>query len=364
MHMDVKSMLNNAKNMAIDYDNNVFKRILYNSRQNEFEPLSPWMNDLFRSIMCKPLYLYHGYETDIVEHLVDSIVEYSVSTGIKNFVIGISGGADSATTLAALKSAKSKKPEIEIHAWSLPIRQDEKELKLAHELCDFLGIKLNEVDLTEVAEKMISVMPSCDPVRKGNVYARTRMTYLYDIAKMNNGVVVSTDNFSEYTAGFWTINGDVGDFAPLQSFFKSSEIPVIAGELGLPEKFWRVVPTDGLGISNSDEDQIGMSYLEWDIFTISFLSLIGITNKYVESQTNITNVRFDREQVEELMILGITDEETPSENDIKKLNVFLDRMYSTWYKRYGTIRVNDGVIDKMSLLHYTEMATTIPDPYF
>jgi len=360
-------MLENATNAAIEYDNGIFERILYNSRQNEAEPLSPWMHHMLKSVVCKPLYFYHGHEQDITDYVVSSVIDYVDATGITNFVVGVSGGADSATVLAVLKAAQAKNSDIKIHAYTLPINQKPKEVDLAKEVCEFLGIKLNYKDLTYAASVMVddigldSENSSDYNIRRGNVYARLRMTYLYDAAKSVNGIVVSTDNFSEYSAGLFTVNGDVGDFAPLQSFFKSTEIPVIAQELGLPEKFWRVVPTDGLGISNSDEDQLGMTYLEWDILTISYLSLVGITNKYMEAKTGIEHIKFDHEMVEEVILLGVSDEMEASEQDKEKLKIFLDRIYSTWFKRYGTIRVTDGVVNKLELLHYTEIATTVPD---
>jgi NAD+ synthetase len=102
---------------------------------------------------------------------------------------------------------------------------------------------------------------------------RCRMIHLYDIASIRKGLVMSTDNQTEYQLGFWTIHGDVGDFDPIQDLWKT-EVYGLANYLqdhykskALRNDYkamscaiynsCKLVPTDGLGISNSDLDQIG-----------------------------------------------------------------------------------------------------------
>ena len=102
-------------------------------------------------------------------------------------------------------------------------------------------------------------------VRKGNVRARLRMITLYNLASKLGGIVGSTDNYSELAAGFWTLHGDVGDVAPIQSLNKSWEVPMLASIQGVPEEIITATPTDGLGISIVDEDQLGFSYAQLDI---------------------------------------------------------------------------------------------------
>ena len=126
-------------------------------------------------------------------------------------------------------------------------------------------------------------MPSRTPIANGNLQARCRMMYLYDIASRHKGLVMSTDNQTEYQLGFWTIHGDVGDFDPIQDLWKT-EVYGLANYLrdrykskaleALRNDYketcdnykamscaiynsCKLVPTDGLGISNSDLDQIG-----------------------------------------------------------------------------------------------------------
>ena len=126
------------------------------------------------------------------------------------------------------------------------------------------------------------------PIANGNLQARCRMKHLYDIASIRKGLVMSTDNQTEYQLGFWTIHGDVGDFDPIQDLWKTEVYGLakwIRGkyeecnrghsdcffDMGAAQKVYALeqsialTPTDGLGISNSDLEQIGAkSYDEVD----------------------------------------------------------------------------------------------------
>jgi nicotinamide-nucleotide amidase len=142
-------------------------------------------------------------------------------------------------------------------------------------------------DLTDVYFDTAMAMLSLDPdimvadapaakipakIRLGNIKARLRMITLYNLASMHNGLVASTDNFSELAAGFWTLHGDVGDVAPIQSLTKSWEVPVIAEALSLPESVVYATPTDGLGIDTGDEAQFGYTYAQADLFVLDLIN--------------------------------------------------------------------------------------------
>lgn len=127
------------------------------------------------------------------------------------------------------------------------------------------------------------------PISKGNIQARLRMIYLYNLASIHKGLVMSTDNQTEYQLGFWTIHGDVGDFDPIQGLWKTEVYELAKWLIGYYygcgikkevdadgarkicdmceaiKKSMSLTPTDGLGISNSDLDQIGAkSYYDVD----------------------------------------------------------------------------------------------------
>lgn len=107
----------------------------------------------------------------------------------------------------------------------------------------------------------------------GNIKARLRMITLYHIAQVTSGIVISTDNYSEYWMGFWTVNGDVGDLAPIQQIFKGRELYTIAEALKVPKSSLDVAPTDGLDVipGGTDQDQLHLPYKELDSVIIGLL---------------------------------------------------------------------------------------------
>lgn len=235
--------------------------------------------------------------------LVDKTAEYVTENNLKAMVLGISGGIDS-TVVAVICHEVSKKTGIPLIGRSLPIKNKSDEFdvsKLVGEaFCDDFSVyrpersyraalfdacadagdvnMANSYYLDELEE-----MPSRTPIANGNLQARCRMMYLYDIASRYKGLVMSTDNQTEYQLGFWTIHGDVGDFDPIQDLWKT-EVYGLANYLqdhykskaleALRNDYketcdnykamscaiynsCKLVPTDGLGISNSDLEQIG-----------------------------------------------------------------------------------------------------------
>ena len=143
----------------------------------------------------------------------------------------MSGGIDSALTASLFKEAGWN-----VTGLTLPIHQNPEETQRGIDACEALGITHKQVDLSDAYDNLIShlhEMPhpnggdtKAEKVRRGNIRARLRMITLYNEAAKQQGIVGSTDNFSELSAGFWTLHGDVGDVAPIQSLSKSWEVPM------------------------------------------------------------------------------------------------------------------------------------------
>lgn len=233
--------------------------------------------------------------------LVEETKKYLLDNNLKAMILGISGGIDSTVT-AAICHEVSKQTGIPLIGRSLPIKNKEDEFdasKLVGEaFCDDFCVcnlfstydRVSKDIKSFEYDHSIKVYNTTEhygvtSISEGNIQARLRMIYLYTLVSIHNGLVMSTDNQTEYQLGFWTIHGDVGDFDPLQDLWKT-EVYNLAGwlsdyykELKYYQKYeainWSIglTPTDGLGISNSDLDQIGAeSYADVDAILQDFLA--------------------------------------------------------------------------------------------
>ena len=251
-------------------------------RYNRHPDISNWFEDQLSVLMEEDV--YHNNIEELKECLVSKLTAYREEWNLENIFIGMSGGIDSAVTGALFKEAGWN-----VTGVTMPIHQVVAETDRGREACERLGFNHIHADLTEGYELFrynslglldqlakeapqgvdLSSHDKDTRVRLGNVRARMRMITLYNLASLNKGIVGSTDNFSELAAGFWTLHGDVGDVAPIQSLTKSWEVPALAELLEVPDSIVSAKPTDGLGVANGDEDQFGFSYLEFDIAMFS-----------------------------------------------------------------------------------------------
>jgi nicotinamide-nucleotide amidase len=290
------------------------EEILKYSRQDRIAPLSDWFDNALSELIDFDVYPYSDKLDEIGKILVKNLVAYREKYNVNDVVIGMSGGVDSALTAALFKRAGYT-----VWGFTLPIHQKPEETERGMAACRAFDIIHKQIDLTESYEFMLKQTRLFDPeidneeakLRRGNLRVRLRMMTLYNMASAVRGFVASTDNYSELAAGFWTLHGDVGDVSPIQSLNKSWEVPKLAEIAGVPQETVFATPTDGLGISNGDEDQFGFSYLEFDIV----LHRIG--------QTTITSS--NRQEI--LESLAVPDE------DLEKVNRILDRIQSSAFKR-------------------------------
>ena len=204
------------------------------------------------------------------EHIVQWLTSYCDQARSKGFVIGISGGIDSAvtSTLCALTNKK-------VVLVNMPIRQSTSEYNRAKEHIEDLSnrfehVTTHEVNLTEVFSHFESILPplaASNNLSMANTRARIRMTTLYAIAQSENCLVVGTGNkIEDFGIGFFTKYGDGGvDISPIADLMKS-QVYSLGRELNVISSIQEAAPTDGLwGDNRTDEDQIGATYdeLEW-----------------------------------------------------------------------------------------------------
>ncbi|MFD2516481.1 NAD(+) synthase [Salinimicrobium flavum] len=208
----------------------------------------------------------------VIDHIVQWLKDYASKANMNGFVLGISGGIDSAvvSALCARTGLRTLCVEIPIHqAPSQVTRAQSHILGLKKQFANVTNIQVN---LTQVFEQFKSSVPHVEEspdleLSLANTRARLRMTTLYYFAGLHKYLVAGTGNkVEDFGVGFFTKYGDGGvDLSPIADLMKS-EVYEIARKLNISEEIVGAAPTDGLfGDSRSDEDQIGASYneLEW-----------------------------------------------------------------------------------------------------
>jgi len=206
----------------------------------------------------------------LAEYIVDWLLDYGHKAKQDGFIVGISGGVDSALT-----STLCAKTGMKTMLVSMPIHQHPDQLKRAHDHMHWLtdtysNVSSVEVDLTDSFETLRSSLPtevSGHELSMANTRARLRMTTLYAIGQTNTCLVAGTGNkIEDFGVGFYTKYGDGGvDLSPIADLTKS-EVWALAKHLGVSAVITNAKPTDGLwGEDRTDEDQLGASYpeLEW-----------------------------------------------------------------------------------------------------
>jgi NAD+ synthase len=208
----------------------------------------------------------------VIEHITGWLNDYCRSAGGQGFVIGVSGGIDSA--VSSTLAASTGLPLLIVE---MPIHQSADQVSRARDHIAFLKerhqtVTSTEVELTGVFDRLIEALPeSADSSGREmslvNTRARLRMTTLYYFAALDGRLVVGTGNkVEDFGIGFFTKYGDGGvDLSPIADLVKS-EVYQLGRALGVNEAILTAPPTDGLwGDDRTDEDQIGASYpeLEW-----------------------------------------------------------------------------------------------------
>ena len=208
---------------------------------------------------------------DKITYITNWLNDYCISSKQEGFVIGISGGIDSAVTSALC--VKTGKQTLLVN---LPLRQNPQELKRA---CDHIekltkenkNVRSITIDLSKLFslfEDTLTKTVTENKLAMANSRSRLRMTTLYALAQTNNMLVVGTGNkIEDFGVGFFTKYGDGGvDISPIADLSKT-EVKELAASLNISSEIRDATPTDGLwdDDSRTDEQQLGASYkeLEW-----------------------------------------------------------------------------------------------------
>lgn len=201
-----------------------------------------------------------------IDNITNWIKEKVDEAKVDGVVIGLSGGIDSTATASLAVKALGKDKVLGV---IMPCESNPNDMIDAIDVAKILDIEVVNVDLTKpfwdliypINQKIGFIKSS---LTSANIKARLRMTTLYAFANEKNYMVIGTTNKSEMLLGYFTKYGDGGvDIEPIADYYKT-EIKQIGYELGLPSYLIERVPSAGLWHGQTDENELGFSYEEFD----------------------------------------------------------------------------------------------------
>lgn len=216
---------------------------------------------------------------EIFEKIVTKTQDYLVKNNLKAMILGFSGGIDS-TVVGIICHEVQRRSGIPLIGVSLPSgtnKKEENDIAQAFSgICNSFITHSIEADYEFLRRSFQwDFTERLSPIQEGNIKARLRMMYLYNLASMNGGLVMDTDNLTEHYLGFFTIHGDQGDLNPIGDLWKTEVYEL--GQWMLENLSWvpkealvaslNITPTDGNGVKEGgDLEQIapGLTYKDVD----------------------------------------------------------------------------------------------------
>ena len=320
----------------------------------------------------------------VFETLVEKTQNYVVGNNLNAMVLGISGGIDS-TVVAAICHEVAKRTGIPLIGRSLPSKYNKEGETTTADLVgkafcnDYKVFSINDlyhnikaqITHKETGHTDFSIDDNGDiekvennfqtPIANGNIQARLRMIYLYNLASIHGGLVMDTDNLTENNLGYFTIHGDIGDFNPIGGLWKTevfelAEWLLLHYSFQLPHNTYeatseqlvksgkvfqqgraikeslKLKPTAGLGITNNDLEEIGAeSYEQVDYILQEILAwkwLAAQREDVFESTWDMRNAFLEEQQMLDTpieVIIAVTDRHFKSEFKRKQLPIKITR---------------------------------------
>ena len=298
---------------------------------------------------------------EIFEELVQGTQDYIVGNGLRAMVLGISGGIDS-TVVAAICHEVSKRTNIPLIGRSLPTKYNkEGEVAAAQLVGNAFCNDFEEVPIKNPYESFLSLLDRAEcgmtPIANGNIQARLRMIYLYNLASIHGGLVMDTDNLTENNLGYFTIHGDVGDFNPIGGLWKTEVFELaewimnwygsythtyfytdapevikykqgnLAKAKAIKESL-KLQPTAGLGITSNDLEELGAeSYDQVDdvLKVILAWKMITVPKKYSSNNFITSDFMSELTHIPEEIIKNVVKRHFSSEFKRKQLPIKITR---------------------------------------
>lgn len=196
------------------------------------------------------------------EKLISNLAVFFAERGFQKAVVGLSGGVDSAVTLAIAVAALGSENVYGLILPNAAVSSD-KSRALATQVAAQFDVKVAEWELGELVEKF-SPPWEANRLAQMNIAPRLRMMALYHFANAHDALVLGTSNKSEILLGYGTKWGDfAADVEVLGNLWKT-EVYELAEELNIPQEIVTRPPTAELQAGQTDEEELGASYSELD----------------------------------------------------------------------------------------------------
>ncbi|MFV8468311.1 NAD(+) synthase [Mycoplasma sp. VS42A] len=220
------------------------------------------MSKITRYENNKPIYDKQA-ALEYLEVINNFLQDYLAKSKAEGFVVGISGGIDSALVYAIAKNLMPQRT----YGIVMPVGQ-----MLDSDLSDIAKLeatfydKFEVVDLSKTFNAIYDAVNVNNPLAIANIKPRLRMTTLYAKAQDKNALVLGTDNLDETFIGYFTKYGDGGvDLLPISRLTKG-EVRFLAQLLNVPQEIISKAPSAGLWENQTDESELGFSYAQLDFY--------------------------------------------------------------------------------------------------
>lgn len=303
------------------------------------------------------------------EEKVTALTNYVKEYNLESLVLGISGGIDSAVC-AAICYEVTKRVPVKFIGRSLPTNHNKhEEINAADLVGNAFCTDYTECIINSFYERFINLIQYYEdyglyrsenntlisqqtPVANGNIQARLRMIYLYNLASINKGIVIDTDNLTEHNLGYFTIHGDQGDVNPIGDLWKTQVFELAeyisdrykvqtlydgtndnenVNKYKAIDESLKLKPTAGLGITINDLEEIGAeSYEQVDGILQEILAWKWLSKKrgdFPEGDLKAQREQFLNEQqmlnIPIEVILNVVDRHFNSEFKRKQLPIVI-----------------------------------------
>ncbi|HZJ89278.1 MAG TPA: NAD(+) synthase [Bacilli bacterium] len=196
------------------------------------------------------------------DYLVSYLKDYNKN--FNGYILGLSGGLDSAVAALLAQEAVS-----DVLVVIINIASTEKDLKDARNFVKDFKLRFLEINLTDEYNALVQNLESHMPLNelaKINLKARLRMVTLYSLGQTENKLILGTDNLAEIYTGYFTKYGDGAADLYVLSELTKTEVYELASLLSVPAYITSKVPSAGLYDTQTDEDEIGVTYALLDAF--------------------------------------------------------------------------------------------------